>query len=135
MSPISVERLADHFVAYLFDEYAGSRHVRRVASWVGFVLKGIEAIADGIVRQNRKRQVVFDFAGRHFKARYNHKAGTRGGIEIVEYAESRGTPDVAVVVQIASLDGAEEVYRNLRTLLEEYLHVEHAAAPGGSRRR
>jgi hypothetical protein len=131
MPATSVERLADHFVAYLFDEYAGSRHVRRVASWVGFVLKAIDGIADGSVRQNRKRQVVFDFAGRHFKARYNHKAGARGGIEIVEFAKGQGSPDVAVAVQVASLNDAEEVYRNLRVLLEEYLDVEHAAPQGG----
>ena len=34
----SVERVADHFVNYLFDTYRGSRHVRHVASWVGFLV-------------------------------------------------------------------------------------------------
>lgn len=135
MTATPVERLADHFVSYLFDEYAGSRHVRRVASWVGFVLKAIEAVAAGSARQNRKRQVVFDYAGRHFKARYNHKAGTRGGIEIVEFAAGRGSPNVGVVAQIGTLNGAEQVYRNLKVLLDEYLDVEPALAPGGSRPR
>src|SRR5262249_39402797 len=30
----SVERLANYFVNYLFDRYQGSRHVRRVATWI-----------------------------------------------------------------------------------------------------
>lgn len=30
--PVSAERLSDHFVSYLFDQYQGARHVRRVAS-------------------------------------------------------------------------------------------------------
>ncbi len=38
----SAERLADHFVSYLFDEFQGSRHVRRVATWIGFLLKAVE---------------------------------------------------------------------------------------------
>ncbi len=123
MSRTSPERLADHFVSYLFDEYAGSRHVRRVASWVGFVLKAIDAVSDGNARQNRKRQVVFDYRGHHFKARYGHKVGPRGGIEIVEFAKQRGSPDLGVAVEIASLDGAEQVYRSLGILLDEHLDV------------
>ena len=70
-----------------------------------------------------------NYAGRHFKARYNHKVGTRGGIEIVEFSKRPGLPDMGVVVQIASLKGAEEVYSNLRIFLDEYLDVESAAAP------
>ena len=37
------ERIADHFVNYLFAEYYGDRHVRRVASWVGLIVLGIES--------------------------------------------------------------------------------------------
>lgn len=133
MSKTSPERLADHFVSYLFGEYSGSRHVRRVASWVGFVLKAIDAVADSTARQNRKRQVIFDYRGRHFKVRYNHKVGSRGGIEIVEFAKRRGSPDCGVVVEIGTLDGAEQVYRNLRTLLDEHLDVEPTAPPSRHR--
>ena len=35
----AVERLADYFVNYLFDEFQGTRHVRRVATWIGFLRK------------------------------------------------------------------------------------------------
>ena len=38
------ERIADHFVNYLFAEYYGDRHVRRVASWVGLIVLGIEKL-------------------------------------------------------------------------------------------
>ena len=29
------ERLANGFVSYLFDEYQGTKHVHRVATWIG----------------------------------------------------------------------------------------------------
>ena len=38
------ERIADHFVNYLFAEYYGDRHVRRVAFWVGLIVLGIEKL-------------------------------------------------------------------------------------------
>jgi hypothetical protein len=43
-TPLTPEALADYFVRYLFEEYHGTRHVRRIASWVGFVVKGIERV-------------------------------------------------------------------------------------------
>ena len=42
------ERLVDNFIAYLFENYAGSRHVRRVASWVGLIVLAID--------RNRRRK-------------------------------------------------------------------------------
>jgi len=54
---MSLDRIADHFVNYLFDEYRGSRHVRRVAAWIGFILKAIERSGAAVTR-NRERQVV-----------------------------------------------------------------------------
>jgi len=119
----NVERLADHFVAYLFDDYKGTRHVRRVATWIGFVLKLIERASGSSMNLSRKRQIVFRFQGRDFKARYNHKVGSRGGIEIVEYFRQQGSPDGKVVLQISTLAQAEDVYRNL----EKYLTASTAA--------
>src|ERR1041385_4370553 len=108
MSPVqSIERLADHFVNYLFDTYRGSRHVRRVATWIGFLLKAIENVADGPIRPNRERQIAFSYRGRKFKTRYNHKVGARGGIEIVEVLPGRGAPTGGVVIQVTNLSEAE----------------------------
>ena len=35
------ERLADYFINYLFDVYHGTRHVHRVASWVGLIVLAV----------------------------------------------------------------------------------------------
>jgi hypothetical protein len=56
------ERLADYFVTYLFDQYKGSRHVRRVASWVGLVILGIEKVVGQDWQIPRSRQLEFDVA-------------------------------------------------------------------------
>ncbi len=92
---MSTERLADHLVNYLFDGYQGTRHVRRVATWVGFLLKAIEKLPGANPRPNRSRQVVFDYGGHAFRARYRHDLGSRGGVEFVEMLPGRGRPDAA----------------------------------------
>jgi hypothetical protein len=117
----SVELLADHFVNYLFDTYQGTRHVRGVATWIGFLLKGLENLPGSQLQQSRERQVRFDYANRRFKARYNHTVGTRGGIEIIEVLPGRGQPEGEVAVQITNLHEAEEVYRNLRSRLDAFI--------------
>src|SRR5436309_4963973 len=109
----SAERLADHFVNYLFDTYRGNRHVRRVASWVGFVVTAIEHASPGQFRLNRQRQLTFTYSSHRFKVRYNHKAGARGGIEVVEVLPGAGSPDGAVVAQATRLAEAEALYHDL----------------------
>jgi hypothetical protein len=105
------DRLADHFVNYLFDTYKGSRHVRRVASWVGLIVKGIEKL-NGNLYIPRDRQLRFDYKGRTFKAKFNHRAGgsQRGGIEIVEILPGRGSPEGKAVRSITNLDEAAAFY-------------------------
>lgn len=71
----SSEKLADHFVNYLFEEYQGSRHVRRVASWAGLIILGIEKLSDGNWKIPRNRQIRFDYKGKSFKTKYNHATG------------------------------------------------------------
>ena len=66
----SVERVADHFVNYLFDTYRGSRHVRHVASWVGFLVKAIDRASPGGFSRSRQRQLTFGYGWHTFKARY-----------------------------------------------------------------
>src|SRR6266446_3478096 len=109
LAQASAELLADHFVNYLFDEYHGSRHVRRVASWVGLIVLGIEKLK-GRRYIPRTRQLRFEYAGRSFKAKYNHKAGPRGGIAIVEIASGRGSPEGQTVGSITNLEEAASFY-------------------------
>ena len=115
------ERLADHFVTYLFDKYKGSRHVRRVASWMGFIIIAAEKVAGSTLRQNRERQVIFQYQGRQFKARYNHTAGPRGGIDIVEVLPGRGAPEGDNVMQVKNLSEAEDCYLTLKNHLDLFI--------------
>src|SRR2546423_438469 len=111
----TAERLADHFVNYLFDEYRGSRHVRRVASWVGLIVLGIEKVT-GSREVPRNRQLRFEYAGRSFKAKYNHKSGTRGGIDIVEILPGRGSPEGQTVGTIRNLAEAGSFYNRPKAM-------------------
>jgi hypothetical protein len=118
----STERLADHFVNYLFDHYHGSRHVRRVSTWIGFILKAIENAAGNSLQISRTRQITFDYQGHHFKARFNHSAGTRGGIEIVEVLPGRGAPEGRTALTVTSLTEAEDAYNSLEAQLDQFIN-------------
>jgi len=117
-----MDRLANHFLNYLFENYQDSLHVRRVATWIGLILKGIEKTGPGKIRLNRARQLLFNYEGHLFKARYNHKVGSRGGIEILEVLKGRGAPDGEIVMQIANLQDAENTYLNLQDELDEIIN-------------
>lgn len=119
-APASAERLADHFVSYLFDQYQGSRHVRRVASWIGFIIVAVEKVAAGTLAQNRERQITFRYRSRQFKAKYDHRAGPRGGIKIIEVLPGRGAPEGQIVMEIKNLAEAEGCYLSLRDCLDEF---------------
>jgi hypothetical protein len=105
----SAERLANYFVDYLYDNYRGSRHVRRVASWTGLLVLGIEHLG-AKARIPRTRQLVFAYKDRSFKLKYNHKAGPRGGIDVVEVLQGRGMPEGSTMRSIRSLSEAERFY-------------------------
>jgi hypothetical protein len=120
-APVSADRLTDHFVSYLFDQYQGSRHVRRVASWIGFIIIAVEKIAGGTLGQNRQRQIMFHYKGRQFKAKYDHKAGPRGGIDIIEVLPGRGAPEGGTVMQVRNLTEAEDCYISLKNRLDEFI--------------
>jgi hypothetical protein len=106
----SAERLATAFVDYLYDEYQGSRHIRRVAAWLGLLVLGVEKIKSGEWHIPRVRQLAFDVGDRRYKMRYDHHAGPRGGIEIVEIGKTQGAPEIAVAKIISSLADAEAFY-------------------------
>src|SRR5438309_5782174 len=105
LADASAERLADHFINYLFAEKADSRHVRRVASWVGLIVLGIEKLA-GSRYVPRRRQFRFEYSGKSYKAKFNHKAGPRGGIDILEIGDGRGSPEVQIIHSITNLQEA-----------------------------
>jgi hypothetical protein len=88
------ERIADHFVDYLFEQYSDSLHVRRVASWAGLIVLGIEKVASARYVP-RARQLRFDYNHQTYKTTFNHHAGgsQRGGIDIIEILPSIGWPE------------------------------------------
>ncbi len=117
----SAELLADGFVSYLFEQYRGTRHVRRIASWIGFIIMAVESLPGVSFSRRHSRQLGFDYRDRRFKARYNHKAGARGGIDIVEVFPGRGAPEGNVAVSMVSLSDAEDVYTSLRRRLDQFI--------------
>jgi hypothetical protein len=115
-----LDLMANYFVGYLFERYQGSRHVRRVAAWIGFILAGIARVSDGFER-SRTRQIGFRYRGKRFKVRFKHDAGPRGGIEIVRVLPLQGLPELGVVASVSSLSGAEELYHNLKEKLDAHI--------------
>ena len=114
------ERLADRFVNYLFDNYSDSRHVRRVASWVGLIVLAIDKIAEKMWIP-RSRQLKFTFQSRTFKVKYDHSIGGRGGIQIVEVLSRRGSPEGDGVIEIKSLSEAENFYNDAEEMIRQFL--------------
>lgn len=117
----SSELLADRFIAYLFEKYRGTRHVRRIASWLGFIIKAVEGLPGVTFNVRHARQLGFNYGDRTFKARYNHASSRRSGIEIVEVLAGRGAPEGEVVLSITSLSDAERVYTSLQALLNKFI--------------
>jgi hypothetical protein len=110
------------FVDQLFDQLKDSGHARRVATWAGFLLKAIERASDGNMEIGTARQLTFDYRDHCFKARYNHQAAFKGGIEIVEVLGVLGAfEDGTTVATITSLDEAEAVYGSLEQKLDASL--------------
>jgi hypothetical protein len=115
---VKVEHLANEMVGYLCEHYSRNQHVRRVASWIGLLLTAIAEVAGGHMSRNRSRQVMFEYRGHRFKARFNHKAGLAGGIDILEVRPGRGMPNGAHAVSVTSLAQAAEVSSNLKEHLD-----------------
>src|SRR5438105_2704230 len=90
---VTADRIAEHFISYLFNDYNGSGHIRRVAAWVGFIIRGIERAAGNtwwIGGGSEMRQLWFTYADRTFKIKYVHSLGRTasqtGGLAIIEVA-------------------------------------------------
>src|SRR5882724_8624199 len=113
MTQPTTEMLLNYFMSYLFTKFRGSRHVRRVAPWLGFIAKAIEDSPKSKMWQRYTRQLMFYYRGHWFKVRYDHQAGPRGGIQILEYRNNS-----RAIVTIESLNDAAKVYHNLQDQLD-----------------
>jgi hypothetical protein len=118
---LSAEQVANRFVRYLAIGYSDRRHVIRVAHWLGFLIKAIDRASEGSFWISSTRQIKFEYRGHKFKARYRHKIGNRGGIEIVESLQLKGSPDSDPAVQILNLDQAADVFDTLEHRLDKYI--------------
>lgn len=112
MKSPSPEKVMETFVAYICANKADSRHVRRVAAWLGFVVYGVDRMADkwGF---HRTRQFWFESGGVTYKVRFRHGSGMkksclRGGLQIVRVD---GVADGPVVLEIRNAAEAEDFYR------------------------
>lgn len=119
----SPDRVAEYLVGYMFKEYGGSRHVRRVAAWIGLILLGLRRAKTRDWEVPRVRQLNFTYRGATFKARYNHKAGGRpgGGIEIVHVLPGRGSPEGRPVATMTTLEEAEDFYRRAPAVFKKFI--------------
>jgi hypothetical protein len=110
---LSAERMAEISLAKLFHNRADSPHLRRIASWLGLLILGVEKIKDRWWVSHSK-QLCFEFNGRRFKARYNPRLEPHGGIEIVEVEPKSGKPDMSVAKAISTLKDAAKFFRSPR---------------------
>lgn len=117
----SAEQLSNHFVKYLYEQYRGNRHVRRVAAWVGLIVLGIQRVAGEDWKVPRNRQLRFEYQGRAFKVKYNHKVGKRGGIEVLEVLPGQGSPEGKQVAAIANLSEAEDFYNLAPKVIQRFI--------------
>ena len=109
----SAEHMAEISLARLFRVKADSQHLRRVASWVGLLILGVEKIKDRWWL-SRSKQLCFEFDGRQFRARYNRNLKPHGGIEIVEVEPKTGLSDIGVAKAISNLKEAAKFFRSPR---------------------
>ena len=115
----AAERIADHFVHYLFEHYSRRMHVRRVASWVGLIVLAIERINGGTWHLRYTRQLQFEHGGKQFKVKFTHgpkRSGglPRGRIDIVELVPGR---EGRIAFAITNLREAQEFYEQGARLL------------------
>ncbi len=84
-------RLSDEFVNYLFEKYHDNRHVRRVASWIGLIVLGIDKVADDW-KIPRARQLEFSVGPNLYKARYDHQIPPAAGSRFWKSSAVQATP-------------------------------------------
>jgi hypothetical protein len=116
----SPEWIAGYLVSYLYKKYHGTLHVRRVASWIGFIILAVDRASDSGIRLRHARQIEFDYKKRKFRVGYNHAAGSRGGIDIKEVLHTQGGKLGEHVLEITTLLEAEKAYLSLESHLKKF---------------
>jgi hypothetical protein len=106
----SADHMAETFLNYLFKNMADARHVRRVASWLGLLILGVEKIKDRWWISHT-RQLCFEVSGRRYKAKFEHKPRP-GSIQFVEIEPKRGQPEIRVARTITDLKSAAEFFKS-----------------------
>jgi hypothetical protein len=101
----SADRMAEEFLAYLFKNRANDRHVRRVASWLGLLILGVDKVKDRWW-VSHIRQLCFECHGRRFKVKFDHEPRPRGGIHFVEIEPNRGQRELRTILIVTNLDEA-----------------------------
>lgn len=107
-------RMSDEFVTYLFARYRGSRYVRRVASWIAFIVTRTEQLRDTDewdIPRDRQLHSPPSVAGsrRATATRLSRVEGSSSA----RSRRSRSGMDL-VLHAIASLEDAEKFYRQSR---------------------
>src|SRR5579862_1225619 len=118
---VSADRIAEYFVKYLFKDFRGTSHVRRVAAWVGLIVLGIQRGAGHDWYISHRRQLWFSYAARTFKVKYNHRVEPQGGIEIVEVLPEQGSPEGDSVTTVKDLAEAERFYNEAPVIFREFV--------------
>jgi len=109
----SADRMAEVYLAYLFNNKANNRHIRRVASWLGLLILGIAKIKDKWW-VSHTRQLCFEVNGRRFKAKFKHTPRPGGGIHFIEIARTHGQPEISTVKVITNLKEAAKFFKSPR---------------------
>ncbi|MFL6437690.1 MAG: hypothetical protein ACJ71Q_08935 [Terriglobales bacterium] len=95
--------------------------MRRVASWVGFIVSGVQRAVGQDWHIQRSRQLWFRYSDHTFKVKYNHRLKPRGGIEIVEVLSGQGSPEGGVVASMRDLSEVEQFYNEAPTLFRQFV--------------
>jgi hypothetical protein len=66
-------------------------------------------------------RLQFNVGGTRLKAKYNHRTGPRGGIQILEVLPGRGSPEGRTVVSITNLREAAKIYRRAPGIFRRFL--------------
>jgi hypothetical protein len=106
---MSLEMLSNHFLGVLSGK---SRHVQRVASWLGLVLVGLKNMRATDVRTYYKQRLRFCYRGKEYVLHYRHDLGGRGGLALYDKATSR------VVFEMCSMEDAERFYTSASSVID-----------------
>ncbi len=124
---LTAEMVANHFVGMICQQFPSNQHVRRVASWLGFIAEAIDLNSTDFWYQY-KRQLCFESGGQRYKLRYAHPhiLPPRGGFHVVRLDNE------VIVHSIGSLDEARDFFDNWPTFTVRVPRAAVSAQPAAS---